>query len=433
MKIGAALSLVETRRGDSDPPPNQLSLTRSLWLDFDGTGYGVSDSITGTLNRDSRLTMLPPTVLGRVSVGGRDQFITRLDDSPRTGRRDPTGELTVSADSRIPGSPSDIPAVGWAHDFHQVTGTLHLPPGWRLLHAAGVDEVPGTWVRHWSLLELFLALVIAIAVWRMYGMRWGAIALVLLVLTFPEEDAPKWSWLIVLPAEALVRVLPEGRVKALFKGARVAALLLVALIALPFVVQHVREGMHPALAQDVGMVGTVSTGSADDQFQLDGKAANEKSEADRGGTGVDLKKAPDLPAQAPASVAVAPLAQVVAPGSGPGAGPRMGAIQRDALRPGGDRADRPRFAAVAGDNPRLALERPRRRDAKASPLLALADREPRPRLGARHAPGHPPLAAVPMDSAALPARLGAGGDRPGLRVRLHAEDGFPRDDLPTSR
>jgi hypothetical protein len=258
MKVGATLNLVERRRGDADPPPNQLALVRQLWLDFDGSGYAVSDNISGTLNRDSRLSMQPPTVLGRVSIGGRDQFITHLGDAAKTGVEIRQGELVVNADSRIPGDPSDIPAVGWAHDFHQVQGALHLPPGWRLVHASGVDEVPGTWVRHWSLLELFLGLIAAIGIWRLYGVRWGAVALVMLVLTLPEEDAPKWSWLVVLATEALVRVLPGGRIKKLFEGARLAAILIVTLVAVPFLVEHVRQGMYPALANESAVVGSGS-------------------------------------------------------------------------------------------------------------------------------------------------------------------------------
>ncbi len=245
LKIGDTLTFTETRRGDSDPPPNQLTLARSLWLDFEGTGLTASDTITGTLTRDSRLTMASPTVLGRVAIGGKDQFITRLSsasDASRTGVEIRQGALQVSADSRIPGSASDIPAVSWAQDFHQVSGTLHLPPGWRLLHATGVDEVPGTWVRHWSLLELFLALVIALGIGKLYGPRWGVIALATFALTFPEDGAPKWAWIGVLVAEALFRVLPAGRVKAFFSALRAIAAVVVALIAIRSLMADARAG-----------------------------------------------------------------------------------------------------------------------------------------------------------------------------------------------
>ena len=61
IKLQDTLRLTEKRRGDAEPPPNQLTLTRALWLDFDGAGYTAHDTLTGTLNRDSRLTMSRPT------------------------------------------------------------------------------------------------------------------------------------------------------------------------------------------------------------------------------------------------------------------------------------------------------------------------------------------------------------------------------------
>ena len=259
MKVGDTMKLVESRRGDADPPPNQLTLERTLWLDFDGKGMTAHDTLTGELNRNSRLTMAAPTVLGRVAVGGKDQFITKLAGATGSGVEIRQSVLQVNADSRVPGDPSDVPAVSWAHDFHQVSGTLHLPPGWRLLHASGVDDVPGTWVRHWSLLELFLVLITALAVGRLYGSRWGAVALLTLALTFPEADAPKWSWLVLLAAEALFRALPAGKVKTFFSGARGAAAIVVALIAVPFLVQHVRGGLYPSLEHgDYGTEGGFS-------------------------------------------------------------------------------------------------------------------------------------------------------------------------------
>lgn len=249
IKAGAVLTLAEKRRGNADPPPDSLSLSRQLWLDFDGSGYSVRDRITGTLSRDSRLTMPPPTRLGRVSVDGQDQFITRLGDDLSAGVEFGRGQVALVADSRMPGG-SDVSAVGWAHDFHQATGSLHLPPGWRLVHASGVDDVPGTWIRHWTLLELFLGLIASIGVWRLYGARWGVVALLTFVLTLPEVDAPHWTWLAPLATEAIFRVLPAGKTKAFFIGMRGAAFLLVALIAIPFMVQHVREGLYPGLASE---------------------------------------------------------------------------------------------------------------------------------------------------------------------------------------
>jgi len=82
---GETLHLVEKRRGDSDPAPDQLNLTRDLWLDFDGGGYTLQDNISGRINRSWRLEMNSPVLLGRVAINGQDQFITKLGEQKRVG------------------------------------------------------------------------------------------------------------------------------------------------------------------------------------------------------------------------------------------------------------------------------------------------------------------------------------------------------------
>ena len=258
--LNDTLRLVEKRRGNAEPQPDHLTLQRTLWLDFDGRGFTASDTLSGTLRRASRLEMLAPTVVGRVSIGGKDQFITHLEGDSKTGVEVRQGDLNVSADSRVPADPRDLPAVGWNHDFHEVSATLHLPPGFRLFHASGVDDVPSTWIKHWTLLELFLALVLAIGVWRLFGRAWGAVALVTFVLTFPELGAPKYLLVFVLLTEAVTRALDHAKRSAgdapsrpLVLGRRVAgvlrgaAALSLVLVSVVFLVQHVRYGLHPAL------------------------------------------------------------------------------------------------------------------------------------------------------------------------------------------
>ena len=48
MNPGATLRLVQRRRGDADPAPDELHLRRRLWLDFDGGGYTASDADRGS-------------------------------------------------------------------------------------------------------------------------------------------------------------------------------------------------------------------------------------------------------------------------------------------------------------------------------------------------------------------------------------------------
>jgi hypothetical protein len=255
MEPGRAFRIAEKRRGDSDPAPDQLTLSRALWLDFDGDGYTVTDAIGGVVRRSTRLEMTPDTALGRVAIDGRDQLITRLDDSPLAGIEVPQGRIRLEADSRVVANTarlltSAIPAVGWDHDFQGLRGRLNLPPGWRLLHASGVDRASSTWLNRWTLLDLFAVLILALIFFRLWAARWGALALVGLALTWTEPGAPHWAWAAVLAGESLWRVLPEGRFPrfkwavTLYRGAALAALVL---LAIPFAVDQVRAGLFPAL------------------------------------------------------------------------------------------------------------------------------------------------------------------------------------------
>jgi len=255
MEPGRSLRFVEKRRGDSDPAPDQLKLSRALWLDFDGGGYTLTDKINGVVRRSTRLEMTPGTQLGRVALGGRDQLITRLDESSLAGVEVPQGRIRLAADSRVESNgggllTASVPAVGWDHDFQGLEGQLHLPPGWRLFHASGVDQASTTWLNRWTLLDLFAVLVLTLVFFRLWTRSWGALAFVGLALTWTEPGAPHWAWAAALAGEALRRVLPEGRfprfaqVVVLYRGVALAALVLV---SIPFAVDQVRAGLSPAL------------------------------------------------------------------------------------------------------------------------------------------------------------------------------------------
>ncbi len=245
---GDSMKLVERVRGDAEPSADRLTLERRLWLDFDGDGYTIEDRITGALVASWRLDMPPPTRLGRVSLDGEDQFLTSLDGSA-TGVEVREGALDLEAESRLEGAGARLPAVGWAHDFSDVSATLALPPGWRLFTASGVDSAEPSWISRWTLLDLFLVLVTAIAAARLFDVSLGALALVALVLTWTEPAAPRLAWLAVLAAEALFRLLPAGRLRRLVGLARMLALAGLALFAVPFLVQQVRQALHPALEE----------------------------------------------------------------------------------------------------------------------------------------------------------------------------------------
>jgi len=241
------MTFKEIRRGDPDPAPDQLHLKRTWWLDFNGSGFTIQDRIHGTMSRQWYLAMNLPGILGRVSVDGTDQLITGQDKDKKPGVELRRGKLDLVSESRHEASTNNLPAVGWDHDFQSVSGSLNLPPGWRLLTAGGVDVMPGTWFQRWTLLDLFLALIISLTVLKLWNWRWGLLALVTLALTYHEPDSPRIVWLHLLAASALLRFLPDGWVKRMVGVWRLASIVTLLVIAIPFMVQQVRWGVYPQL------------------------------------------------------------------------------------------------------------------------------------------------------------------------------------------
>ncbi|MDD5322545.1 MAG: hypothetical protein PHD43_18410, partial [Methylococcales bacterium] len=244
---GQAMGLKVIRRGDPEPEPNQLSIARKLWLDFDGKGYTVNDTINGKMTRGWRLNALPKTQLGKVTLDGNNQLITQQPGTDKQGVEVRKGMLILSADSRIAGDIDAMSAVGWEQSFHNVSAELNLPPGWRLLAATGVDNVPDSWISRWTLLDLFFVLITALATARLWNYYWGVLALVTLVIIWHEPGAPHYVWLNILAATALLRVLPQGRFFKFARWYRNGCWLALVVIAVPFMVSQVRIGIYPQL------------------------------------------------------------------------------------------------------------------------------------------------------------------------------------------
>ncbi len=248
LKPGQALTLRVLRRGDPAPLPDRIRVQRRLWLDFDGGGYTFSDHLQGTLSASWRLDMRAPWYLGRVSVDGQDQVIS----APGKGLRGVElrrGALDLVADGRIAGAPDALPAVGWNREVQGLGAELSLPPGWRLLHLSGADQVDTTWLRRWSLWDLFLTLLIAIAMGRLWSWPWGLSALAVGLSIYQEPGAPVAAWLNLLAAVALLRVAPAGRLAGLLRLYRHLSLAVLAVLGLAFAIGQVRTALYPQLAR----------------------------------------------------------------------------------------------------------------------------------------------------------------------------------------
>ncbi len=244
---GEVMKFKEIKRGDPRPAPDQLSLQRNLWLRFDGSGYTIQDQISGRKTSNWRLEMTPPLELGRVAIDGAEQFITKRSGSENTGIELRKGVIQLSADSVYLGPIGKIPAIGWAHDFQKVSARLFLPPGYRLLHATGIDNIPSTWLNRWTLLDIFIVLIFTIALAKLFGRPMAAIGLTTMLVLYHEPNAPRWIWLAILIGVALVRNIPQGKFLKAVKIYHLLTFLLLLIMAVPFSIKQIRVGIYPQL------------------------------------------------------------------------------------------------------------------------------------------------------------------------------------------
>jgi hypothetical protein len=248
---GQSLAITTRRRGEPEPAPNQVNLSRALWLDLDGDGYTVRDRLSGTLNRSFRLD-LEKGELGHAVVGGQDQLITLHDAKPGVELR--SSALELSTEWRLPHGRGTLPAVGYSEDVQSLDAQLHLPPGFMLLGTQGVDQASGTWLEQWDLFDFFFVLLVSLAVAKLAGRGFGVVALLALVLTHHEDDAPAVAWIFLLATTALLQVVSARfRFEKWVRVAWIASLVGLLLVAIPFAVQQVRAALYPHLAGESEM------------------------------------------------------------------------------------------------------------------------------------------------------------------------------------
>lgn len=248
MEAGTEMTFEQIRRGDPEPEPDQLELARRFWLDFDGDSYTVSDQITGTMSRGWRINAGSGLVPGQVTLDGQPQLITRNADGA-VGVEVRQGNIQLAADSRIENPVRQLSATGWDHDFRKVSAQINVPPGYRVLAISGADRAPTTWLSRWTLLDFFIVLISSIALSKLHGLRWGAIGLVGLVALWHEPGAPAWIWLNLIATLALLRVVQGMRIHTLVRNYLVLSSAALLLLALPFMVTQVRDGIYPQLEQ----------------------------------------------------------------------------------------------------------------------------------------------------------------------------------------
>lgn len=253
VKKDDGIAIKEIRRGSGSPTEGDLTLFRDIWLDFDGKGAIVRDQINGKLDKRFFLGLESADYrLGRVTSSGRDQLITKLDD--RTGIEMEKGGLNLAAVSRMESlkSGNSVP-VGWNTKFQKAEGSIHIPPGWRLLAVSGATAPDrGTWIDKWSLLDFFIVMIISVAVAKIWGLYWGLTFLAGLVLISNEAYAPKAIWVFITITAALSSVIEKkdintGKAATAVRLIHTAACILVACTGIMFCYNQIRLAVYPQL------------------------------------------------------------------------------------------------------------------------------------------------------------------------------------------
>lgn len=245
-KNDSAFRLIEKMRGMGTQQPKGLAVTRHFWLDEDGEGITYRDMINGELQQIWRLDVADGQELGAVRVGDERQLITTNPQTGADGVEIRQRNLKMDAIGRI-NRLGELAASGWQTDAESLQLTLSLPPGWRVFSLFGADRVQGDWLTAWSLLDLFLVLIFSLAVFRLWGLKAGVVALLAFGLSYHEPGAPRLTWLFLLMPVALLRVVGEGSIQRWLTAWKFVAVALLILSFAPFIVRQVQGAIYPQL------------------------------------------------------------------------------------------------------------------------------------------------------------------------------------------
>jgi hypothetical protein len=249
---GGAVHIVERSRGMSPQEGNHLVMQRTLYLDFGHQGYTAVDQVSGQMRSGWRLDMRMPYRLMRAGNGADNLLVTETEDKALTGIELRSPVVNLQTVARITPRGGAMPASGWTERMDHVTGILNLPPGHRLLAALGTDNAPDAWLERWGLLDLFLLLITAVIVLRLFGWLYSIIAFAAVALLQQENALLVWLILAVLLGGALLRVVPEGWPRKTLRWSQYLLLGVLLLVSIPFAVAQVRFALYPQLADPGG-------------------------------------------------------------------------------------------------------------------------------------------------------------------------------------
>jgi len=245
-QLDQSVTIEEKMRGQDEKSLASVSLSREWWLDMHGQGWTGVDNLTAQSLKDWRLDAAPGFELGSVSIDGVGQLITRDPRTGSTGIELRSRSLQLQSSGRAQQA-STYPASGWQIGVEQLNFTLNLPPGWRLFSLFGSDWVRGDWLTSWSLLDIFIVLLIILAVSRIWGFKVGGLVAATIVLTFKEPGAPQYLWLALLLPSAIAKYAQSSAYQRPLLIWKWATFGVFVWACLPFVWGQIQQAIYPQL------------------------------------------------------------------------------------------------------------------------------------------------------------------------------------------
>ncbi|RVU33395.1 hypothetical protein EOE67_16870 [Rheinheimera riviphila] len=265
LSAGGSLQLEQQSRGATQSQ-DQLQLSKTAWLNFNGDTLTVADTLSGELASSSRLSVMAPYQLGRAELSGEPQLITQLPpQQPGVElRQNPLQLTTVSTVPLSASMPATLPVSGWQARFSNVEMQLQLPPGWSLFTATGADEIYGGYIQNWTLWDIFFVLLLTTACGRMFGWPLALLAFSCMLLLYQRADAPQWLWLVLVSLLALLKIA-SGRVLTWLQRASQLCAVMLLLLLLPFAIDQIRLAIYPQLEKPWHSIQYQNSANTDEQ------------------------------------------------------------------------------------------------------------------------------------------------------------------------
>ncbi len=252
VSTGTTLRLTNEQRGNPNPKPSSFNIAREMWLGFDGASMVVVDELHANVPSETRVGA--DYNVGTVQVDGSNRLVTYVNYET-----DSTAGITLHPSERhieavsLLESRSDIAANGWLVDADSLSINLHIPPGWKLLWASGVDRVNESWLSSWwNLWDIFICVLIVVVLYRVGGLPVAVVVSIAILLGYQEHTATAIGWLVLGVLLLLDKQLTSANGKRINQIVYWTLMVPIAVMSLYVAATNVRQAVYPQLEASIG-------------------------------------------------------------------------------------------------------------------------------------------------------------------------------------